>query len=521
MKLTFGTFLILATLAMPAIADQQDIEFQTFHNLLDRGQYQLAIKVAEKSIENGSTRAELHHSLAKIYNNGIFETTRDEDKAAFYFERAIQLGDSLAAIEYGNALINGEGFPQDCDAGIAYLHFAHENEVTTASALLGSKYLSGHCVPQNFALGKEYLSAPLELENAAALNSMATAYFFGNGTDINLSKAFNFFTRSAKQGNCNGAYHLGAMYDNGIFVDVDLQKAFNIFEKSHTEGCVQSTVGLANMYYLARHVPENNEKAFALYEQASQSGDLESLAVMATMLIDGLGVKEDKKRGFELLHKAAERDDDESQYHLANYYFDGIFVEQNYEKAAKYYQASLSNPFSQFGLGYLYEFGLGVHQNFEIAEQYYLGSFRQGNTQGIMALARWYINGNYYIKDHSAALKLLEQGAATRDDENIALLAMLLSCSTNNNIQDPKKALSLISEQKKWKDNAHVYEVDLAEAIVMGSLGKFAKARDIIDEIEHFYSNPKYQQQHLRNWHARDRFASFKVELESFQSCSW
>ena len=521
MKLIFSTFLVLAVVALPAIADQQDLELQTFHKLLDRGQYQLAVKVAEKSIENGSTKAELHHSLAKIYNNGMFEITRDEEKAAFYYEQAIQLGSPYAAKEYGNALTNGEDFPQDCDAGIAYLHFAHEKGVTSASAILGSKYLRGHCVHQNFALGEEYLSVPLELENAVALNSMGVAYFFGRGTDINLSKAFDYFTRSAKQGSCDGEYHLGAFYDNGIFVEVDLQKAFNIFEKSHSEGCVQSTVGLANMYYFGRHVPVDKEKAFSLYEQASQSGDLESLAVMATMLIDGLGVEEDKKRGFELLHKAAERDDDESKYHLANYYFDGTYVEQSYEKAAKYYQASLSNPFSQFGLGYLYEFGLGVQQNFDLAEQYYLDSFRQGNTLGILALARWYIHGKHYTKDHLAALKLLEQGAATRDDDNVALLAMLLSCSANNNIQNPKKALHLISEQKQWKDNEHHYEVDLAEAVVMGSLGKFAKARAIIDEIEPFYSNAKLHQKHLQNWYARDRFTSLKLELESFRSCSW
>ena len=520
-KLTLSTFLVLAVVTMPAMASQQDLELQTFHRLVDRGQYRLAVKVAEKAIENGNTKAELHHSLAKIYKDGLFEIIRDEGKAAYFYEQAIQLGNPYAAKGYGSALTNGEDFPQDCDAGIAYLHFAHEKNVTSASAILGSNYLRGHCVPQNFALGEEYLSVPLELENAVALNSMGVAYFFGHGIDINLSKAFDYFTRAAKQGSCDGAYHLAAMYDNGIFVGVDLQKAFNIFEKSHLEGCVQSTVGLANMYYLARHVPKDYEKAFALYEQASQSGDLESLAVIATMLIDGLGVEEDRKRGFELLHKAAERDDEESQYHLANYYFEGIYVEQSYEKAVKYYLASLSNPFSQFGLGYLYEFGLGVQQNLDLAQKYYLDSFQQGNTQGILALARWYIHGKHFAKDHSAALQLLEQGTATKDDDNVALLAMLLACSTNNDIQNPNKALSLISEQKQWKDNAHAYEVDLAEAVLMNVLGKFEKARGIMDEIEPFYVSTKYAQKHKRNWYARERFTSFKKELESFQSCSW
>jgi hypothetical protein len=136
-------------------------------------------------------------------------------------------------------------------------------------------------------------------------------------------------------------------------------------------------------------------------------------------------------------------------------------------------------------------------------------------------LAPGYINGKHFAKDHSAALKLLEQGAATKDDDNVALLAMLLSCSTNNDIQNPKKALHLISEQKQWNDNDHAYEVDFAEAVVMGSLGKFAKAKDIIDEIEPFYTLAKHDQKHLRNWYAQDRFIAFKKELDSFQSYSW
>lgn len=521
MQFAFKTILALAFIVLPVQANQHDIEVDTFYILIDQKHYRQAFKVARNAIENGNMDAELHHFVAKFYSDGKFDVKRDEQKSAFFYEKAIQLGNYRAAEEYGLALTNGISFPQDCQAGTAYLLLAHENDVIGASALLGSNYLSGHCVPQNFALGSEYLERPLKQEYPTALSSMGRAHFFGRGTKVNLQKAFEFFSRAANQGECDGESAVGAMYDNGIYVDVDLEKAFEIFEKSHLEGCTPSTVDLAHMYFLGRHVSVNYEKAFSLYELASRSGNMESLSLMATMLIDGKGVDEDPKRGFELLHRAAERNDEESQYHLGNYYFDGKHVEQSYLKAVSYFEASLINPFSQFGLGYLYEFGLGVEQNLQQAEAYYLGANRQGNSLSIEALASWYIHGKHYAKDHQSALILLKQGNVTNNDRNVAQYAMLLACSFDSEIRNPSKALRLITEQKKLRENDHNYEIDLAEAAVLGALGEFESAKVIIEDIEDFYLSKEYTQLHIRHWYAQERFLSIKNDIESFQRCSW
>lgn len=519
MKLRLG-ILVASLLSFPIFADQDEIEHDTFIKLLEQGNIERAIQVAQTAIKNGNRHGHMHHSLAQIYRKGSYGIPRDEQKSSMFFELSIALGDYDAAKEYGQALVNGEDFAQNCESGMGYLHLANENQIEDAGAFLGSNYLSGLCVPQNFLIAQEYMEVPLQNNNPHALNTIGVAYFFGQGTDADHKKAFNYFERAAQHGSCNGQYHLAAMYDNGMYVDVDLEKAFSIFKSGHEEGCVQSTVGLANMYYLGRHVQVNNEQAFILYEQASLSGDLESLAMVATMLIDGIGVEQNPVRGIKLLNKAAERGDLEAHYHLGNYFFDGEYVEQSYSKAKEHYSASLENPFSEAGLGYLYEYGLGVQQNYELAETYYLGALKQGNIHAILALARWYMDGTYYTRDHDAALQLLEKGNSTQDDDIAALYAVLLACSADSSIQDIPKALKIIESQKKWKEDAHSYEVDLAEVIVLASMGDYERANVIIQTIESFYTSDKYRQFHKRQWHAYERFLKVKNDVNSYQRCS-
>jgi TPR repeat protein len=309
------------------------------------------------------------------------------------------------------------------------------------------------------------------------------------------------------------------MNDNGHHQDVNLEEAFKTIEKIHLKDCIDSTIALASMYYMAKHVPQDYKKAFELSGKAAETGNAEAIGMQGFMLVEGLGIASNTNRGIELLKYAAERGDIPANGHLARYYFDGEHVEQSYEKAANYYNASLEDPFSLAGLAFLYEFGLGTEQSLKTAESYYVEALKTNNILATVAIAHWYIVGKYYVKDHAKAFQILTKGAATKDDENIAFLAMLMACSSNSDIYAPQEALLIIEEQMQWKDQQHSYELDLAKAMTLGALGKFEQANEIIQQIKFVYEDPENSQYFKRQRHATERFLDAEEELASFKSC--
>lgn len=407
----------------------------------------------------------------------------DIDKGIQLLKDAFQLGSSSAALILANEYLNGGQVENNCIEGLMYANQAKDSE-PSAYALLAQEYDLGRCVPHNKALSISFLRKGVDSNDPTSITLLGVWYFFGINVEKNDKESFDLFSRAAKLGDCVGQNYLGTMYENGVHVKIDLKQAFEIYSKSVSEGCGESLKSIGYFYYSGKAVKQNFEEAYSYFHRAMQRGDVEAKARVATSLLTGTGVKKNINLGIELLIEAAKQGDSGSQYILSVEYYNGKNIEENLEKSRYWAEQSAlqTDSWGQSWLGFHFEFGYGGDLDLIKAEELYKQSMNQA-TFSKERLAAWYTEGKFYTKDHTAARLILESALKHSDDEIVAQLGELLSCSSNDDVRDANRAQKFIEERIKDR-LSYTVKLKLALAASYSEQSNFDGALDVMETIE-------------------------------------
>ncbi len=276
--------------------------------------YQEAMARFQKCVqlENSGVQALSEFYLASIYQEGL-GVAQDDEKAAFWYEKAASHGSIDANIFWGLCLINGKGVTADPTRGKEYLkryikHFDKE----AFNNHYGSLYL---------ALGKLYLQGTYVKRKPVA--------------------AYRYFENATKAGNIEAMYFLGQCLQNGSGISANPQKAVSCFIKAAEAGVLEAQYSLANCYYDGGGVNRDYQKAVFWYKKAALQGHPNAQCSLGNCYAEGQGVKKDYHQAMNWYSLAADHGHALAYYNLGYFYEKGIGVLPDLDKAQRYYESSL------------------------------------------------------------------------------------------------------------------------------------------------------------------------------------
>ncbi len=133
----------------------------------------------------------------------------------------------------------------------------------------------------------------------------------------------------------------------------------------------------------ARFKAGDHAGAAQIVTKAAEAGNAIAMLRIALMYDQGDGVKQSSKTAFVWYAKAAELGEPESQNQMGTYYEVALDSVENWDLAAKLWQASAQQGWTkgQFSYARAFQFGIGVPQNRQMAIAWYRKAAAQGNAR--------------------------------------------------------------------------------------------------------------------------------------------
>jgi TPR repeat protein len=197
--------LILAASAA-AFADMQQAQIA-----FKKGDHEAAIKEFTAIGNAGDISAQI--MLGALYNKGGV-IPRDDQAAAFWFEKAAQSGNPEAQYQLG-LLHEDSQLPQDYREAIRWYERAAQKGLAKAQVRLGNIYSRGLGIPQNHSEAVLWYGKAALQNNAEAQYSLGLMYALGKGFPKNDPLAIGWLTKSAAQAYADAELLLGDIYLTG------------------------------------------------------------------------------------------------------------------------------------------------------------------------------------------------------------------------------------------------------------------------------------------------------------------
>jgi len=163
--------------------------------------------------------------IGKRYEDGLHFDEQDYVKAAAYYRKSAEQGNSEAMFQLGikyTGCWNDSGenvIPQNDAEVISWITRSAEKGHADAQNYLGSMYLSGDYISENIEEAIKWFSMAAEQGHPSAQCYLGTLYNLGKGLPKDYSRAMDLFMKSANQGNTDAQFNIGWMYSNGQGVD--------------------------------------------------------------------------------------------------------------------------------------------------------------------------------------------------------------------------------------------------------------------------------------------------------------
>jgi len=154
--------------------------------------------------------SEAEHRLALLYRRGQ-GVDMDHKKAAFWFKKAADHGNTCAQYNYGVRLWEGEGVTRNFAKAFQYFQKSADSNNASAQYNLGLMYSKGEGVEKNQNMAFRWLSRAAENGHLLATTNVGLRYLHGFGVDKDLNKSVVYFTKSADKKNCEAAFLLSSI----------------------------------------------------------------------------------------------------------------------------------------------------------------------------------------------------------------------------------------------------------------------------------------------------------------------
>ena len=173
---------------------------------------------------------------------------RDAKMAAYWFERAANLGDPSAQNGIGFFYQTGTGVPRDPERAFHWYQLSAANGSSEGKVNLAIAYFWGLGVTAQPELAQKLLE-----EAASAGNGVAAAYLGdlarnGIGSQSGESEARRWYEKGASLHNYLAEYRLGTILSDPKWGDTNIKKAAKLLRESANDGFVPAMYSLALLY---------------------------------------------------------------------------------------------------------------------------------------------------------------------------------------------------------------------------------------------------------------------------------
>lgn len=198
---------------------------------------------------------------------------QDYKQARLCYERAANLGSTVAQYNLGVLYHHGRGIAQDYIKAQHYYKLAADQGRASAQYNLAYLYEAGHGVTNDYTKAQHYYNLAAEQGHKSAQNNLGILYEEGRGVTKDYVKAREYYVLAAGQGHAKAQNNLGLLYANGNIGTKDYAKARHYFELAADQGSASAQSNLAHLYEHGIGVAKDYTKARHYYNLAAEQGN--------------------------------------------------------------------------------------------------------------------------------------------------------------------------------------------------------------------------------------------------------
>jgi uncharacterized protein len=250
----------------------------------------------EAGAERGSIQKQKELAAAYFSGHGV---QRDEEKAAFWYEKAANSGDPFAQEQIGYFYQAGIGVPRNPSRAAHWFQLAAAGGSVGAKVNLGVAYLWGLGVTQDQALAQQLFHEALDKGDGIAAGYIGEMHLLGIGVPKDTAKAQSWFTIGARMHDPHSEFRLAnILASDGLQNENCLRRAASLLRASSKKGYIPAKHSLGLL--LANHpdLSANPDEAIGNLEESAAAGTWKSSLVLGILARDGRGVPADPKGAY-------------------------------------------------------------------------------------------------------------------------------------------------------------------------------------------------------------------------------
>lgn len=138
---------------------------------------------------------------------------------------AARAGDGLAALHYGQCLLDGRGVDADPQGAFRWFIQAAQSGLAPAMNMVGRCLDQGWGVDETPRMATPWFAAAAEKGDVWGLYNYATALTLGRGVEQDRTRALDLFRQAAAMGHAKSQNMIGSFHEDGWAVPVNLDVA--------------------------------------------------------------------------------------------------------------------------------------------------------------------------------------------------------------------------------------------------------------------------------------------------------
>lgn len=221
----------------PEILSDKNLSLYTkcLYNALTN-QFKLSDELAQQAVLFLQYKIEKYpdnyFSLGYLYDKG-YGVKQDYDKALYWYEKAINLGNSSTAMN-----------------NVGFIYYTRKD----------------------YSQAKYWFEKATAKGSAVGTFSLAYIYEYGLGVELDINKAIELYEKSANGGYVNAMFNLGLIYLNGTKTKGDPTKSKFWFRKAAEMGDAEAMVYLGESYLIGDSVMQNHDEAIFWFQKSCNAG---------------------------------------------------------------------------------------------------------------------------------------------------------------------------------------------------------------------------------------------------------
>lgn len=262
---------------------------------------------------------EAAHELGARYAEGRMGLTRDEVRAAAWYQKAAAQGHAAAQGDLGWYYLKGlGGLPADEARAFACFQSAAEKGNRYATHMLGWMYENGRGTRQDDRLAAAWHEKAANLGDMDSLASLGWLTESGRGVPKDEAAAARMYATAVRGGNAMAMNNLGWFFASGKGgLQKDYATARQLFETASTLGWARADGNLGYLYANGLGVPRNLSTSLRWFKLSADAGDLLSQQYLGHLYEAGREVGRDLALAFHYDLLAARQGDVSSADGLA------------------------------------------------------------------------------------------------------------------------------------------------------------------------------------------------------------